>query len=403
MTANERLHFTVRTFDAASGTVTTVAAEGEHADAVRAALEAQGNVVLDVLPVRARWTGLRARRQTIDAVLFCDELRTLLVSGMSLVEAIETLHDKEGPGYKRAVLGDLRGLLAEGKALSSALQLCRHPFSPLLVASIRASERSSGLEAALDEYIAYERVTRDLNRKLVTAAIYPVLVIAFGMLVCLFMLAYVVPRFARVYEDFSDSISLSTQLLIGVARFFDAHLGAVALGLAVGAALLVRGYLRGSLQTRVLGLLIRVRIIRHHVRLYQLARLYQTMAMLLRGGFTLNDAMPLAQNLALDDALRAQMDRARTRLAEGQRLSKAFDDCGLTDTVTLRLLQVGERSGNLSHVLGMIAQTYRNDFTLFIERATRVAEPVILMLVGLLIGALIILMYMPVFDLAGGL
>jgi general secretion pathway protein F len=403
MTGSERLRFAVRTFDAASGEIATIVAEGEDADAVRATLEAQGSVVLDVIAVRSRWTWPRARRQTVDAVLFCDELRTLLVSGMSLVEAIETLHDKEAPGYKRQVLGDLRALLAEGKALSSALQLCRHMFSSLLVASIRASERSSGLETALDEYIAYERVTRDLNRKLVTAAIYPALVIGFGMLVCLFMLSYVVPRFARVYEDFSDSISLSTRLLISVAQFFDAHLGAVTIGLVLMSALLVRSYLRGTLQTWGLALLIRVGVFRHYVRLYQLARLYQTMAMLLRGGFTLNDAMPLAQNLALDVALHQQMETARTRLAEGQRLSKAFNDCGLTDTVTLRLLQVGERSGNLAHVLGMIAQTYRNDFAMFIERATRIAEPVILMMVGLLVGALIILMYMPVFDLAGGL
>lgn len=381
----------------------TIAVQGAHREAVRDALEAQGRVVLSVTPIGRRWAPRRMRRQTVDVLLFCDELRTLLVSGMSLVEAIETLHDKEPAGYKGDVLGDLRARLAEGKALSSALESCRHRFSPLLVASIRASERSSGLEAALDEYLAYERVARELSRKLVTAAIYPALVAGFGMLVCLFMLAYVVPRFARVYEDFAGAISVPTLVLIGVARFLDERLPLLAAAVCALAVLLGVAARRGLLQAWALAVLGRLRTIRFYLRLYQLARLYQTMSMLLRGGFTLSDALPLAQNLALEPTLRAQVAGARDRLAEGQRLSKAFGDSGLTDTVTLRLLQVGERSGNLAHVMAMIAQTYRNDFTLFIERATKIAEPVILMLVGLMIGGLIILMYMPVFDLAGGL
>ncbi|AVR96627.1 type II secretion system F family protein [Pseudoduganella armeniaca] len=394
------MRFSVRIFDVAAGTVANLEVDGNDPGAVRAALAAQGHTVLALAPVGRGSAGVR---RPFDVLLFCDELRTLLGSGMSLVEAVDTLHEKEAPGIKRQVFAGLQTLLAQGKSLSAALELSEHRFSPLLIASVRASERNSGLEAALDEYTAYERAGRDLRRKIATAAIYPLLVIAFGTLVCGFMLGYVVPRFARVYEDFSQSISWPTLALLRVAGFVDAHALALLASAALAACTMILAYRQGRLQPVLLHLLARWAPVRRRLRTYQLARLYQTLSMLLRGGFALGDALPLAQSLALDPTLQEQVVRARARLAEGQRLSKAFHDCGLTDIVTLRLLQVGERSGNLAHVLAMIAQAHRNEFMLFVERTSRVAEPLILMVVGMLIGALIVLMYMPVFDLAGGI
>ena len=395
--------FTVRSFDPTSGSVRITEIETESVESARATLELRGQLVLGVSAPSQRWPRLRWSSARFDAVLLCDEMRTLLFSGMSIVEAVDTLHEKEPAGYKRQLLFDLRTNLGEGKSMSTALERAKHAFSPLLVASVRANERSSGIVAALDEYIAYEKVGRELNRKIATAAIYPVVVAAFGMAVCLFMLGYVVPRFAHIYEDVAQAVSVPTQILMHVAKFFDAYFWWVLSGAVVLGLLLTVAYQRGILQSSLLAILARFRFARHYLRMYQLARLYQTMSMLLRGGFTLSDAMPMAQNMVLDPRLHAQVTHARARLMEGRRLSQVFEEAGLTDTVALRMLQVGERSGNLDHVMSVIAQTYRNDFALFIERATKVAEPVILMVTGLLIGALIILMYMPVFDLAGSL
>jgi general secretion pathway protein F len=125
--------------------------------------------------------------------------------------------------------------------------------------------------------------------------------------------------------------------------------------------------------------------------------------MLLRGGYTLSDAIPLAQNLAFDEKLRERIGLSRERILEGRRFSTAFAEYGLTDTVTERLLQVGERSGSLAKVMDVIAQNSRQEFTLFLERATRLAEPILLMAVAIMIGLIIVMMYMPIFDLAGGL
>jgi general secretion pathway protein F len=395
------MQFNVRTYHASSGAIAERAMEGENVLEIQQILAQEGVTVLSVVARRGQL--IPARKAGFDIVLFCEELRTLLSSGMSLVEAVETLCSKDSADHRRAVLVEIRQRLLEGKPLSAALALNRFSFPQLLIASIRASERTSRIEEALEEYIGYEKVGQDLRKKIVSAAVYPGLVIGFGALVSTFMLSYVVPRFSKVYEDFSDSISVSTMILMKVGQFTGQYFWVLMLGvLALFIALFVL-YRNGKLKVLLLRLLSRFKFAKYYLRLYQLARVYQTMSMLLKGGYTLADAIPLAHNLAFDKLLQQQIMGARVAVMEGKRLSKAFSDNGLTDTVTERLLQVGERSGNLSNILDIISHTYRQEFTLFVERATRLAEPLLLMVVGVMIGAIIILMYMPVFDLAGGL
>jgi len=394
------MQFNVRTFDAASAAYAERIVDGDSPQDVQRALEGQGLTVLSVTMQTGRIRLGRAAR--FDVVLFCEELRTLLSSGMSLVEAVDTLSGKQSGGDKRTVLLEIRQHLLEGKPFSSALELNRYDFPVLLIASVRASERSSRIDQALEEFVAYEKVGRELSKKLVSAAIYPVIVVVFGMLVSLFMLSYVVPRFSRVYEDFANGISTPTLILIRTGAFFDAHLLLILAALLAASAGVMLAYRNGTLKTAALRLLGRFQLVRHHLRLYQLSRVFQTLAMLLKGGFTLSDAIPLARELAFDTALRRRLDGARLQVTEGRRMSQSFAEHGLTDNVTVRLLQVGERSGNLDKTMEIIAQTYRQELMLFIERATRIAEPLLLMVVGVMIGAIIILMYMPVFDLAGG-
>jgi general secretion pathway protein F len=394
------MQFNIRTFDVASGAVNESSAEGESADAVRLHLQQKGITVLSIAPVK-RSAGAR-KGARFDAVLFSEELRTLLSSGMSLVEAIDTLASRDG-GSRNGVLADIRQRLLDGKQFSSALELNAFPFSPLLIASVRASERSSRIETALEEYINYENLGRELTKKLVSAAIYPALVIGFGGAVSLFMIAYVVPRFARVYEDFAQSVSLPTMILMRTGQAMADHFGLFVAAVAAGLLALFLLYRNGILKQLVLRALRRSGTARHYMHIYQLARIFQTMSMLLRGGYTVSDAIPMAQSLAFEDQLRERVAQARIVITEGRRLSDAFSAYGLTDTVTERLLRVGERSGSLAKVMDVIAHTYRQEFTLFMERATRLAEPILLMAVALMIGAIIIMMYMPVFDLAGGL
>lgn len=392
------MQFQVRTFDLASGALAEVTMEAENADDIRRQFDCDNITVLSIHAQKVNhfWN----RPATFNTVLFCEELRTLLSSGMSLVEAVETLCSKNN---FNSVLSDIRQRLLEGKNLSSALAQSRFRFPPLLIASLKASERSSLIGQALDEYISYEKVSQELRKKIVSAAIYPSLVVGFGVLVCLFMLSYVVPRFSRVYEDFSHTLSFSTLMLMKLGTLFENHLLLMLLMMTgLGIAFTV-AWRNGKLAFITLKLLGQFKLTQHYLRLYQLARVVQTISMLLKGGYTLSDAIPLAQNLAFEDSLKGQLMAMRLSVMEGKRLSTACAENGLTDHVSERLLQVGERSGDLPKVLDIIALNYRGELNRFIENATRLIEPILLMTVGTMIGAIIIVMYMPVFDLAGGM
>lgn len=395
------MQFIVRTYKVSTGAIVERAIEAPNAHDVQEALAIEGVSVLSIVPKRRQLIAAHAAK--FDTVLFCEELRTLLSSGMSLVEAVETLCSKDGADQRHTVLVEIKQRLLEGKPLSAALAQNRYGFPQLLIAAIRASERTSGIEEALGEYIGYEKVGQELSRKIVSASVYPGLVICFGLLVSAFMLSYVVPRFSKVYEDFSNSISFSTMILLKVGRFAGEYFWLLLLGLLALAAALFVLYRNGKLKIILLRLLSRFTVAKYYLRLYQLARVYQTMSMLLKGGYSLADAIPLAGHLAFDKMLQQQIMDAHRSVMEGKRLSTAFSDNGLTDNVSVRLLQVGERSGDLTKILDIISHNYRQEFTLFVERVTRLAEPLLLMVVGVMIGAIIILMYMPVFDLAGGM
>lgn len=393
------MDFNVKTFNPADANVTERVIQADSVAHVQALVAREHLALLSVAPAGA---GRGGQRASFNVGLFCQEVRTLLESGMTAVEALEAIAAKSG-GARAAVLSELRLRLLEGKSLSAALELSHFAFPRLLVASIRASERSSRVEDALDEYVHYDRLTAEVKRKLVSAAIYPAVVIGFGTLVCLFMLTYVVPRFALVYDDFGHALSLPTRVLLAIARASrdgQEYLLAGAIALVCGG---VYWYRSGTLRRTLLRLAARFAVLRHQLRLFQLAQIFQTLSMLLRGGYALADALPLARHLAFDAEMASAIDAATRAVVEGKRLSAAFGTHGLTDHVTERLLQVGERSGNLDKVMSIIANEHRQEFTLFVERATRLLEPALLMTMGLLIGTIIILLYAPVFELAGAM
>jgi general secretion pathway protein F len=347
--------------------------------------------------------GRGARARALDIAWWCQELRTLLVAGMTVVEAIETLHAQAGEDRARAELQTaLLAQLHQGKALSVAMEaLDRFPM--VLVASVRASERSSSLADALAEYLRYHEMVEALRRKVVSAAIYPSLVLGLGLLVSGFLIVVVLPRFSAMYADLRGEMTWSTQLLTVTSGFVREH----RLGLLVAVALLavaaVTAWRQGAIQRAAMRAASTVGPVRRALREFRLAKLYHSMTVMFRGGYTLDEVLLRCEGLALGESMETSMRDARAALMRGVRMSVAFSESGLTDTVTQRLLAVGERSGHFERVLQTIADRHAGNFAAFMDRATRVVEPAMLLLVSLLVGGIVVLMYLPIFDIASSI
>jgi len=365
-------------------------------------LEGRGYTVLSV---RAKGSlGLPWRRggERFPVALFSQELRVLLNAGLPLPEAIDTLAQKEKRGDWRAIIERLSEVLREGQTFSSALAEFPQIFSPLYVATVRSSEKTSDLAPALGRYVAYAAQLEAIKKRVVNASIYPTLLIAVGGIVSLFLLLYVVPRFGRIYEERGSALPLFSRLLLTWGGAVDKH-APVVLSVLGGLVLLGVYSLRlSNVRTAIGDALWRLPALGERLKMYQLARFYRTIGMLLRGGTPLVSALDMGGEL-LHPLLRERLARASQAIREGRGVSQSLDANGLTTPVALRMLNVGEKSGNMGEMLEQIAAFHDEEMARWVDWFTRLFEPILMAIIGLVIGAIVILMYMPIFELAGNL
>jgi general secretion pathway protein F len=369
----------------------------DEADAHRQAL-ARGLRVLAIHASRFK----ASRRARLSLVAFSNELVALLEAGLSLVEAIDALTEKERDESVRHLLEGLRRRLYEGQSLSAALGEFPGSFPTLYVATVRASERTGAIAEALRRFVAYQQQIDLLKKRLINASIYPVVLLVAGSLVVLFLVAYVVPRFSGIYEDIGGELPIASKMLMQWGRLFDAHGLAVLAAFLGGVALAAYGVLRPGFRAAVGRLSARLPMVGHQIELYQLARLYRTVGMLLRGGLPVVTAFEMTRGL-LAAAARPLLAAATRAVREGRSLADALAAQGLTTPVADRMLRVGERSGNMGEMMERIAAFYDEELSRFVDVATRLIEPAMMTVIGLVIGLIVVLMYFPIFELAGSI
>ena len=364
-------------------------AEAEHL------LRARGLVPVSV---KASQAAVMRRKQTFPLSLFSQELLTLLESGLNLVEAIDALSlrtDETQP-----VMQALLQALQQGKSFSMALEEQPAIFPVLYRATVRTAERTGDLSHALSRYIAYDNQLTMLKKKVVSASIYPVMLMAVGGLVILFLMGFVVPKFSAVYEGTGAELPWMSKLMLKWGTLMVTHgeqmLMAVA-GVVVVLLLLLR---QPEFKAALARALWRIPAVGARLQLYQLARFYRTLGMLLRGGTPIMQAMESVTGL-LDDQLSTQMQRAQQLISQGQPVSQALTVAGMTTPIGERMLLVGERSGNIAEMMERIAAFYDEELARWIDWFTRLFEPLLMLFIGLVIGVVVLLLYMPIFELAG--
>jgi general secretion pathway protein F len=332
--------------------------------------------------------------------LFSQELLALLAAGLSLPETLETLAEKESRPEHRRVFVALRDALFEGHPFSRALERFPEHFPPLYVSTVKASERTGDLGEALARYIDYQARVDLVKKKVVSASIYPAVLIVVGGLVTLFLLAYVVPRFSGIYADSNRELPWLSQLLLQWGHLLNHH-GMLVLAGGLGALVAaVLGF--AHVRRFAFALAQRVPAVAERVLVYQLARFYRTVGMLLTGGTPLPQALGMVAGL-LSPALRDRLTLATQRIREGTSVSTAMEAAGLTTPVAMRMLRVGERGGNMAEMMERIAVFYDDDIARWIDWFTKLFEPLLMAFIGIVIGVVVVLMYLPIFELAGSL
>jgi general secretion pathway protein F len=344
----------------------------------------------------------RPSKQKFPLDLFSQELLALLDAGLNLVESIEALAEKEERSDIKQGLDDLLTALYQGQTFSDALATQPAIFPMLYIATVRASEKTGDLSEALSRYVSYEKQIGLLKKKVISASIYPALLMGVGGLVILFLLGFVVPKFSRIYEGTGGDLPFLSQVLLAWGVFLENHGKVMLLTTFAFVVFIVMALRQASVRKWLMSFIWAIPAVGQKLRIFQLAKFYRTLGMLLNGGTPIMPALQSVSGL-LDAALQTKMQQAAQMINEGQPISIAMQQAALTTPVAVRMLTVGERGGNIGDMMERIASFYDEELSRWIDWFTKLFEPILMLAIGLVIGAVVLLLYMPIFELAGNI
>ncbi len=332
-----------------------------------------------------------------DFLILNQQFNTLIKAGLPILRALDLLADRASSPKLRPVISQVRDRVREGKSLSEAVAEAG-VFSKVYSTAILAGEKSGNLPGVLDYYIAYQRVSTGVRKKILATLVYPILLISVAIIIVTYLVTAVIPKFALLYKDLNVDLPAPTRLLIALTvdyRF--AFLGAVAL-LAVAAAgvfLWSRSEEGGPAFDRFK---FRLPIVGDTLLKFQVAQFSRTLATLLTGGTPLVAGLQTATDAVTSKLLRSTVAEATQRVREGESLHAALASKNIVPEMALDMIEVGESSGALSPMLTSVAEFYEEEVSLRLSALVSIIEPVLLIFMGLLVAFILISLYLPIFS-----
>ena len=364
----------------------------------RKLLSTEGGRILELRPVHAGFGG-EGGTEKFNLAIFNQQLNSLLEAGQTVVDAIDMLGKNDKRGRNRAIYDALLRSLKEGNQLSSTMESLPSVFPPLYMAMVRSSETTGTVRASIERFMLYQKQVDEIRQKLAAAATYPAILLGVGFLVISFLMLYVLPRFSEVYDDAGTEKDGAAGFVQMWGTFVRENELLAWGGLLAIAALVLSAILHKGLRSWVFRRLLTMPMIGERIQVLQFARLYRTLGMLLHSGVSILHAMRMTR-ASLPIALHGNLDRAVRMVSEGVALSTVMPECELSTEIAVRLLGAGESSGNLDEMMGRIADFYDQETAIWIDAAGRLIEPILMLAIGFVVGAIVLLLYSPIFDLA---
>lgn len=393
----------------ATGQITEATYVADSESRLRADLEEKG---LYLLSVKGGGVGLGLGRMTVswprrrkisnaEFVIFNQELATLLKAGLPLVQSLDILRKRAPSPIMRGVLTDVFERVRSGTALSEAFE-AQQLFPGVYTASLMAGEKSGSLEQVIRRYVQHLKVLNAARTQVVSALIYPVILVLLSAAVVGLIVFEVVPQFADFYSQFGHGaeLPLSTRIVVAISTNLVGSAGLVFT--SVGAAILaiVLTLRRPSQRRRLHAAVLRVPYFGPLARRFATAQICRTLATLLSGGIPLVNALDVAArstgNLAMGDHLTAVARQVR----EGGGLAQALTERDVFPHVAIEMVEVGESTGAMAEMLNSVADFYDEENETSLQRFSNLIQPVLLIVMGAVIAGLLLSLYMPLFKLS---
>lgn len=372
----------------------------DNETAARAELRRNG---INVLKIRKKPKSLFATKKKIkpvDIAYFLRQMTTMLSSGVPLVQAFDIVgRGHENPSMSELIM-DLKTRVEGGETFAAAL--ANHPkyFDDLVVNLVEAGEQSGTLETLLDKIATYKEKTESLKAKIKKAMFYPAAVIVVAIVVTAILLIFVVPQFEALFVGFGADLPAFTRMVVNLSNLAQSWWW-VALGLVVLAVYLFRqAHLRSARFRRSIDVLVlKIPAIGPILRKAAIARFARTLSTMFAAGVPLVDALRSVAGATGNALYGEATERMREETAAGAQLQWSMRNVGIFPNMVVQMVSIGEESGSLDAMLGKVADFYEEEVDNAVDSLSSLLEPLIMVVLGVLIGGLVIAMYLPIFML----
>ncbi|SUI82189.1 Cholera toxin secretion protein epsF [Shewanella putrefaciens] len=367
---------------------------------VKSQLKSQG---VNPKVVRKKASPFFARNPDIkpmDIAMATRQIATMLAAGVPLVTTIEIL----GRGHEKLKMRDLLGtILSEiqsGIPLSDALRPHRRYFDDLYVDLVAAGEHSGSLDAVFDRIATYREKAEQLKSKIKKAMFYPAAVVVVAILVTTLLLLFVVPQFEDIFKGFGAELPAFTQMIIGISRWLQSSWYLFFIAITVGIWLFVRAHRNSQMvRDRVDEFVLKIPVIGEILHKAAMARFSRTLATTFAAGVPLIDGMESAAGASGNAVYRKALLKVRQEVMAGMQMNVAMRTTGLFPDMLIQMVMIGEESGSLDNMLNKVANIYEMQVDDAVDGLSSLIEPIMMVVIGTLVGGLIVGMYLPIFQM----
>jgi len=367
--------------------------------AVRAELRRQG-----VVPTRVRKQSMLFRKQgrvtPADIAIFARQLATMMTAGIPLVQSFDIVGaGHENPAMQKLILA-IKSDVEGGTTLADALG--KHPlhFDDLFVSLVAAGEQAGALETLLDKIATYKEKTEAIKKKIKKALFYPAAVVVVAIVVTVILMVFVIPEFESLFQGFGADLPAFTRMVIDISKFIQTR-GWILLVAIVGG---VWGFLYAKKRNRgvqhfVDRAMLKLPIIGSILHKSSIARYARTLATTFAAGVPLVEALDSVAGACGNIVYEGAVMRMRDEVATGQRLQRAMENQDLFPNMVNQMIAVGEESGSLDAMASKVADFYEEEVDNAVDSMSSLLEPLIMAVLGVLVGGLVIAMYLPIFKM----
>ena len=371
---------------------------------LRRELEDKG---LHVLALRQRGLSLpglslgasKAKIPRHEFLVFNQELATLLKAGMPLTQSLDILRTRLANPVFKAVLDDVYEKVRGGTALSDAFMAHGELFPSVYTASLMAGERSGNLETVLRRFVSYTKVIDTVRSKTLSALIYPAILIMLAIVLVGIIVIKVVPTFSEFYSTFGAELPLSTRIIVAVSNVVRSQMLLIAVAI-VGIAFTFYTWIgQAGQKARFDRLVLRLPGIGASMHKFATSQVARTLSTLLGGGIPLVNSLDIAAKSTGNRYLGRELEVVAQRVREGQGFAATLLDRRTVPDVAIKMIEVGESTGALQEMLNSLADFYDEEIETEVSRFVTLIEPALLVIMGIVIAAIVLALYMPLFQL----